>query len=266
MTERIILVLLSEAGGVGKTTIAVNVAYEWSLRGRSVAIIDLDSNHSLDGFVGLKAERERQETSARIFDRDFDGSWPLKSVFNSELISVCQGSQALKEVMESLVSRKRREYLLDKILKTYPLPHELIILDCRAGFDLLSENALAASTDILIPIDMGVKVRTVSSLVNNIWQETEDLELAPAPRIMGLIPNHYNKGASFHEEFIEALTKKSQQLELKLYPALRSWQYLNNSSILGEPLKMIRSGDPINAIFAHLVDDLEKIKENKFNG
>ena len=33
MTDQIILVLLSEAGGVGKTTIAVNVAYEWSLRG-----------------------------------------------------------------------------------------------------------------------------------------------------------------------------------------------------------------------------------------
>ena len=130
----------------------------------------------------------------------------------------------------------------------------------------MSENALAASTDILIPLDMGVKVRTVSSLVNSIWQETEDLELAPAPQIMGLIPNHYNKGASFHEEFIEALSKKSQQLELKLYPPLRTWQYLNNSSILGEPLKMMRSGDPINAIFAELVDDLEKIKENKFNG
>ncbi len=261
MTDRIILVLLSEAGGVGKTTIAVNVAYEWSLRGRSVAIIDLDSNHSLDGFVGLKAEQDRQKTSARIFDRDFDGSWALKSVFDSELISVCQGSQALKEVMESLVTRKRREYVLDKVLKTYPLPHELIILDCRAGFDLISENALAASTDVLIPIDMGVKVRTVSSLVNNIWQEAEDLELNPAPRIMGLIPNHYNKKASFHVEFIEALEQITQKLELKLYPALRLWQYLNNSSILGEPLKMVRPGDPLNAIFANLADDIEKIKE-----
>ncbi|MEL6580276.1 MAG: ParA family protein, partial [Cyanobacteria bacterium J06621_12] len=157
---------------------------------------------------------------------------------------------------------KRREYALDKILKAYPLDCELIILDCRAGFDLLTENALAASTDILIPVDMGVKARTVSSLVNIIWQEFEELELSPSPRMMGLIPNHYNKDAAFHEDFIEALTRISQQLEIKLYPPLRTWQYLNNSAILGKPLKIIRSGDRMNSIFAGIVDDLEKIKEN----
>ncbi|MEM9510103.1 MAG: ParA family protein [Cyanobacteria bacterium P01_E01_bin.35] len=266
MTDQIILVLLSEAGGVGKTTIAVNVAYEWSLRGRSVAIIDLDNNHSLDAFVGLKPERDLQKTTAKIFDRDFDGSWPLKHIFGSELISVCQGCRGLKEVGESLVLRKRREYALDKILKTYPIECELIILDCRAGFDLITENALAACTDILIPVDMGVKARTVSSLVNIIWQEFEELELSPAPRMMGLIPNHYNKDAAFHEDFIEALTRISQQLEIKLYPPLRTWQYLNNSAILGKPLKLLRSGDPMNSIFSDIVDDLEKIKENKSNG
>ena len=90
------------------------------------------------------------------------------------LISVCQGCRGLKEVGESLVLRKRREYALDKILKAYPLY-------CRAGFDLLTENALAASTDVLIPVDMKVKARTVSSLVNIIWQEFEELELSPSP-------------------------------------------------------------------------------------
>jgi chromosome partitioning protein len=259
MPSQIRLVLLSEAGGVGKTTIAVNLAYEWALRKKSVAIIDLDSNHSLDNFVGLKGELKPQQTSARIFDKDFDGDYPLKTIFDSNSISVCQGSQALKEVAENLVSRKRREYTLDKAFKSYPLTQELIILDCRAGLDLMSQNALAASTHILIPIDMGAKARTLASLINNIWQETEELELEPAPKILGLLPNHYNKGASYHEELIQILNTKAELLNIKLYKPLRTWQHLNNASILGQALKNVRPGDPMNKIFSTLANDLEKL-------
>lgn len=162
MSSTVKLVSLSDAGGVGKTTIAVNIAYEWSLRGYSVVIIDLDSNHSLDSFVDLEPELDRNLTSARLFEPDFDGNYPLKKIFGSKLISVIQGTKEFKGTAEQLVSRRLREYVLAKTLKKYPLDTDLIIFDSRSGFDLLSENTLAACSHIFIPIDMGVKALTDS--------------------------------------------------------------------------------------------------------
>lgn len=260
MNSQIVLALLSDAGGVGKTTVAVNIAYEWATRGRSVAILDLDSNHSLESFVGLKAESKSEKTSLEIFESEFDGNWQLKQVLQSEKIAILQGHSSLTP--EKIANRKRREYILSKVLKNFSLPHSLVILDCRAGLDLITDNALAASTHILIPLDLGVKAKTLASSIKKILTETEHLELNPPPRIIGLLPNHYNKGAAYEEQLLEALGKIASKLNIKLYAPLRRWGYLKNASTLGQALKQNRAGDPLCQIFGEIVNDLEGILNN----
>lgn len=260
MNNQIVLALLSDAGGVGKTTIAVNIAYEWATRGRSVAILDLDANHSLETFVGLRGESNQEKTSCQVFESEFQGNWQLKQVLASEKIAIVQGHSSL--TAENIANRKRREYILSKALEKFPLPHSLVILDCRAGLDLITDNALAASTHILIPLDLGVKAKTVASSIKRILVESENLELDPRPKIMGLLPNHYNKGAAYEEQLLEALGKIALRLELKLYPPVRRWGHLKNASTLGQALKQTRAGDPLCQIFGEIADDLEGILNN----
>jgi chromosome partitioning protein len=257
MNNQIILGLLSEAGGVGKTTLAVNIAYDWVTRGRSAVILDLDSNHSLEDFIGLPPNQVPISTIVKVFDQNFDGRWPLVAPLEEEKLQVCQGHILMSEVLEKLVTRKRREYVLKKLLTEYPLPHELVILDCSAGLDLMFLNVLAASTHILIPLDMGVKVKTAARLIQTILLFISELELNPAPQILGFIPNRYNKGASVHEDFLAELPQIAQALEVKLYPPIRIWQHLNNSAVYGLPLKKLRPGDPVGKIFGLVANDLE---------
>lgn len=265
MGNQLILGIMSEAGGVGKTTLAVNVAYEWAIRGHSVVILDLDANHSLEDFVSLPDNRDPSETIIRAFEDNFDGNWSLQTPFEEEKFEVCQGHTSMIEVSERLMSRVRREYVLSKLLKQYPLPHQLVILDCSAGIDLMAFNVLSASTHLLIPLDMGVKVKTAARLVQGILLAADELELQPTPQILGLVPNRYNKGAAIHEEFIKELPLVAKSLQTQLYPPLRIWQHLNNSAVFGVPLKKIRPSDPVCLIFSAIVDDLE-IQFNKLGG
>ncbi len=263
MHNQIILGLLSEAGGVGKTTLAVNIAYEWSRRGRPAVILDLDSNHSLEDFIGLPTDSPKDKTIVKVFDSDFDGRWPLQVPLDGEKLQVCQGHALMSEVTEKLITRKRREYVLSRILKQYPLPHELVILDCSAGMDLMAFNVLAASTHILIPLDMGVKVKTAARLIQGILLTASELELQPAPQILGLVPNRYNKGAAIHEQFLAELPQVAQAMTIKLYPPIRTWQYLNNSAVYGLPLGKLRPGDPMCQIFAAIAEELEAMSGRK---
>ena len=257
MNNQVVLGLLSEAGGVGKTTLAVNIAYDWVCRGRSAVIVDLDSNHSLEDFVGVPPNPAVERTIVKAFEVNFDGSWPLLAPLKEEKLQICQGHILMTEVFERLVNRKRREYVLSKLLRQYPLPHELVILDCNAGFDLMSFNVLAASTHLLIPLDMGVKVKTAARLLQNILLVAEELELEPSPQILGLIPNRYNKGAAVHEEFLGELPQIAQAMGVKLYPPIRIWQHLNNSAVFGLPLRKLRPRDPVVKVFTEIADDLE---------
>ena len=256
MSKPLVLTNLSKAGGVGKTTIAVNLAYEWSLRGLSVGIIDIDSNHTLDEFVDIEPESKPESTSVALFDKDFAGEYNFKPALESKNLYVLQGHDLLEDVSKNIVSRKRREYILAKALAKHPPQLDLIIFDCAGGLDILAENALAASTHLLVPVHIGVKALSVGSLITHIYSLIEDLEIEPPPEILGLLPNHFNQNSANHVGVLQAILEEAEELELEVYPAIKSWQYLNNSALYGKALKQLRSNDPMAKIFAAIVDDI----------
>jgi chromosome partitioning protein len=68
MTENQIRVaLMSNAGGSGKTTLAVNVGHELFSAGFSVCLFGLDPNASLKTFVGLGGENPEPDQSIKRF-------------------------------------------------------------------------------------------------------------------------------------------------------------------------------------------------------
>lgn len=256
MSNQIILTCLSKAGGVGKTTAAVNLAYEWSLRGYSVGIIDLDLNHSIEEFVGLKPKSNSAETSLAIFEADFSGSYGFEAILGSDKIFVLQGHPGIEGLAESLYSRRKREFILSKILAKYPLDFDLIIFDLPGGFDLITENVLSVCNQILVPVHVGVKALSVANLIESIYQTIEELELNPEPMILGLLPNHYENSSATHESVYEGLRAIAKQLEFKLYPPIRHWVSFERAALLGKSLKQLRSTDPMGKIFSQVVDDL----------
>lgn len=152
-----IIAIANQKGGVGKTTVAQNlaIAYARALRAR-VLIVDCDPQGSLtlacgtdpsslpDGATtfGLMAARK----SSTAID-------PRKSVENedSHRIDLIPANRELARAENEFASRIGRERLLSHGLQPYISQYDVIFLDCPPHLGLLTQNALVAANTILIP-------------------------------------------------------------------------------------------------------------------
>lgn len=258
----IILSILANAGGVGKTTLATHIASEMGRRNYSVALFDLDPQRSLDVFCGL-APAEPENTIARVFAKNFIGDYPLVSCWKEPKISVCQGHPTVAEIASDLVIRKRGEYALFDRFKSYPLPHDIVILDCPATLGMLNVNALAASTHVLVPVQLEMKsIAGCAFLVEWCINTSDELQLEPRPPILGFVPSMYDKKEAGHRQYLEQLPEIGNALNIKIYPAIRDSSEFPNSSSYGLPLQKYRPSHVAGRDFKAIADDLSNLIKN----
>jgi len=258
-SQQIVVGILANAGGVGKTTLAVHLAYDLFKRGCSVALIDLDPQRALDVFCGLPPV-SAEDSVVRVLAKDFDGNWPLVSAWNTPTIEVCQGHPKLSQISDDLVIRRRGEYTLADRLQNYPLKHDVIILDCPATLGMICENAIAASTGLLVPIQLEMKsVSGVADLVQWAIAISDDLQLEPRPPILGLVPSLYDNNRAIHRQYLQQLPEVAAQLRIKLYPQIRDSSEFKNASANGLPLQKYRPAHPAGQDFQAIAADLFKL-------
>lgn len=255
MTQ-IVVAILANAGGVGKSTLATHIACELGERKYKVAMLDLDPQRSLDVFCGLEAV-DVASTTANVLSKDFKGNWEFAPAWGETAVEVCQGHPQLAEVANDLVIRKRGEYVLADRLKKYPLAHNAVILDCPATLGMLNVNALAAATHLIVPIQLEMKAIAGSAeLVEWSITTSEELQLEPRPPILGFVPSMYDDSVAMHRQYLKQLPEIAAQLEIKLYPEIRASNEFKNASAHGLPLHKYRPRHPACKDFKKIVDDL----------
>jgi chromosome partitioning protein len=256
MAQQIILSIIANAGGVGKTTIATHIAYGLGQMGFSVALIDLDPQRALDVFCGLPPANADQSI-VQVLAKDFKGDWPLFPAWSHLNVEVCPGHPSMAQIADDLVIRRRGEYALADRLQNYPLRHDIVILDCPATLGKICENAIAASTHLLVPIQLEMKsVSGVADLIQWTMAIADDLKLKPQPPILGLVPSLYNAQKAIHRLYLEQLPLVAEQLGISVYPAIRDSAEFKNCSANGEPLQKYRPNHPAAKDFDQIVADI----------
>jgi chromosome partitioning protein len=158
--RQIRVAVASNAGGSGKTTAVIHLAYGLGVKGYTVTIVELDPNGSLCTLAGLEPASPENSLAA-VFKKDFQGAYPFSPVWSDSLqtVNVLQGGKPLEESINELYVAPRKYAVLQDKLEDFPIESDFIFFDTPASLEPMGLVALAACTHILAPIKRSTKIR-----------------------------------------------------------------------------------------------------------
>ena len=155
--ETKIIAVANHKGGCGKTTTVVNLAAEFSRMGLSVLVVDIDPQANASLHLGKMHPSEVPITCAELLLAELE-KLPLAihEDTNIEGVSLIYGSLALGRTEDELRDTTPRpsEELRAKLQPLVGL-YDLILIDCPPSLKLLTSNALASATHLIIPVESG---------------------------------------------------------------------------------------------------------------
>lgn len=151
------IAVANHKGGCGKTTTVVHLGAEFARLGLSVLIVDLDPQANASLHVGRKHPSEVPVTCAELLLAEPE-KLPLAihDDTNIEGVALIYGSLALGRTDDQLRERTPRpaEELRSKLAPLDGI-YDVVLMDCPPSLKLLTSNALAAATHLIIPVISG---------------------------------------------------------------------------------------------------------------
>lgn len=211
MTE---LVTWSESGGVGKTTTAINLGAALGRRGDDILLVDLDPQPaSLTAAAGHPAAKTADgPTVTDVLLGDAGGGGDLRGlVIEDEPFDLVPGHESLASLESTARAEgiSTAEFLLRSALAPVAEDYDHVIVDPPATLNLLVDNALIATGNVLVPMEMtrkgeqsiGGVLDTVQALESQLQRAQPDFSL----RVIGVLPNRV-EGSSLNQSVRETLT------------------------------------------------------------
>ncbi|MHC4365382.1 MAG: ParA family protein, partial [Planctomycetota bacterium] len=148
-----IIAIANQKGGCGKTTTSVNLAAALAKKGQRTLILDLDpQGHATLGF-GTNPET----VDKTIYHALTNPQIPITKITmstNVERLELAPSNILLSGAELELAGVVGREFVLSEQLRMVKDRYDMCVIDCPPSLGLLTLNALIASTDVIVPVQV----------------------------------------------------------------------------------------------------------------
>ncbi len=202
--------VITQKGGVGKTTTVNALAASFTKLGYRVLCVDMDPQGNLSFSVG--ADSTHLPT---VYDA-IKGSYKAQSCIQRRSMTDIIPSNIVLSGAEVEFTRRKREYLLKKAITPIKELYDYIFIDSPPGLGFLTVNALAASDFVILP--MLPDIFSLQGLVQ-VYETIEHVKLSCNPdiKIAGIVVNRYNKLSRLNREAFGTAQMVSENLSIPIF-------------------------------------------------
>lgn len=229
-----IIAVANQKGGCGKTTVCINLSACLAQEGQRTLIVDLDPQGHCA--LGLAVPEEQIEASvATVLEADPSGEvpdlgrviWQISS--NFDLIPSKVDLSKLERALANVEGRERRlRHALDRIQDRY----DFVIIDTPPTIGFLTESALYAADEVIVPVDTGYfSLHGLSKQLETIRHLRDTWDKALRMRI---VANHYDVRTKLGREILVELRKRHGDAMFASFINFNT--KLKESSSLGQPI------------------------------
>ncbi|MBX0297923.1 MULTISPECIES: ParA family protein [Haloarcula] len=162
------LAVSNQKGGVGKSTIALNVAGAMSERDAETLLVDLDPQGYLTSGVGLDDEYTAPSPNLNDALKSPSEHKVDDLVISHDEFDVLPANIDMFSLEQELVSGMRGRERLSMLLEDLD-GYDFMVVDCPPSLGLLTDNALLACQNVLIPAEAeDTSIRAVELLFKQI--------------------------------------------------------------------------------------------------
>lgn len=226
--KSMIITVFNNKGGVGKTTLTINLAAALSKLGKKVLLIDVDPQANLTTGLGIDPlndieKQGNKDISNLLTDpRVTLDQVVVKKRWDNVQINIVPSHIRLSEMEAALIMTPDVDRVLTKKLKKYVDQYDYIFIDPPPSFGKVNTIALMASSGVLIPTQLSpYPIRALEYVVNRAIAIDQSRD-EPLP-ILGIAVSMYNKSATkvarnMTDEIMQVLAKNPEGQGVELWP------------------------------------------------
>lgn len=201
----------NQKGGVGKTTTAVNIAYDLAAMGKKVLLIDTDGQcNSTDTC------RARVDGVATLYDLLFEHEKPEECIQHMEAIDVIASDKLLKNPETKFPDDAGRLFTMSGACEGIRQMYDFIIIDTAPTLGCMLSNALTFADEVVVPVTCD---RYGMEGINDLYLTIDAAKryTNPSLRVTGVLLNKYKERTTLCREISNALPEVLEMFGTKVF-------------------------------------------------